>query len=267
LPAAEASAVPGRERLAAIVREAGEVALRMFGGPLRSWTKGGTSPVCEADIAVNDFLRSTLTRAAPDCGWLSEESEHDAARLAAARVWVVDPIDGTRAYMAGKPEWAVSVALVENRRPVAAALFAPALDSLFLAEAGQGATLNGMPLAAREPAQLAGLRVAGPKTVLQRIAALDSAIVEPRVPSLALRIARVAQGRYDAAFASDNSHDWDLAAADLLVHEAGGAVTDFAGTCLTYNKPEPVHGAVIAAGRDCHRALLAQARTSRAEHA
>jgi myo-inositol-1(or 4)-monophosphatase len=169
--------------------------------------------------------------------------------------------------MAGKPEWAVSVALVENARPVAAALFAPALDSLFLAEAGRGATLNGAPLTARDPAQLAGLRVAGPKSVLQRIAALDSAVVEPRVPSLALRIARVAQGRYDAAFASDNSHDWDLAAADLLVHEAGGAVTDFAGICLTYNKPEPVHGAVIAAGRDCHRALLAQAQPSRAERA
>jgi len=269
LPDADGSA--GRlslDRLAAIVREAGSVALRTFGGPLRSWTKGGTSPVCEADIAVNDLLRAQLTLDAPELGWLSEESEHDPARLDTPGVWVVDPIDGTRAYMAGKPEWAISVALVENSRPVLAALFAPALESLYLAKAGGGATLNGVAIVASESVRLAGLRITGPKSVLQRLPALGTdVVIEPRVPSLALRIARVAHGRYDAAFASSDSHDWDLAAADLLVHEAGGAVTDFAGERLLYNKPEPVHDEVIAAGRACHRTLLELARTARVERA
>jgi myo-inositol-1(or 4)-monophosphatase len=249
--------MPDRSQLAAIVQEAGSIALRTFGGPLKTWTKSGSSPVCEADIAVNDFLRARLLQATPDFGWLSEESEHDAARLGAPLVWVVDPIDGTRAYLAGDPTWAVSVALVENGRPILGALFAPAGEELFLATAGQGATMNGAPVAASNPERLTGARLAGPKSMLQGISDLGlGVIMEPRVPSLALRIARVAQGRYDAAFASPNSHDWDLAAADLLVHEAGGAVTTLAGQRLIYNKLEPVHGSVIAAGRACHQTLI-----------
>src|SRR5262249_19989331 len=131
LPAAEVpEAKPNRDWLAAIVQEAGSLAMRTFGCALRSWTKGGTSPVCEADIPVNDFLRVRLTRLPPSYGWLSEESEHDPARLSTARVWVVDPIDGTRAYMAGKPEWAISVGLVEHGRPILGALLAPAANEL-----------------------------------------------------------------------------------------------------------------------------------------
>src|SRR5207237_2619749 len=137
------------------------VALRTFCGPLKSWTKGGSSPVCEADIAVNDFLRARLMQAAPDFGWLSEESEHDSARLGAPLVWVVDPIDGTRAYMAGDPTWAVSVAVVESGRPIMAALFAPASEELFLAVAGQGVTLNGAPIAAGSLGGLARGTLAG----------------------------------------------------------------------------------------------------------
>src|SRR5262249_30985225 len=202
------------------------------------------------DIAVNDFLRVRLTRLTPSYGWLSEESEHDPARLSTARVWVVDPIDGTRAYMAGKPEWAISVGLVEHGRPILGALLAPAANELFVAAAGNGATLNGAPIEASQNQELAGLRIAGPKTMLQNISCLGpDPRIEPRVPSLALRIAGVAQGRYDAAFASANSHDWDLAAADLLVHEAGGIVTTLSGERLTYNKMEPVHDAIVAAGR------------------
>jgi myo-inositol-1(or 4)-monophosphatase len=258
LPAAEAPAAkPDLDCLAAIVQEAGRLAMRTFGCAVRSWTKGGSSPVCEADIAVNDFLQARLLQVAPGCGWLSEESEHDPARLRAEMVWVVDPIDGTRAYMAGKPEWAISVALVEHGRPIMGALFAPAANQLFLAAAGRGASLNGVPIETSRKQELAGMRVAGPKTMLQKISGLDpNTHVAPRVPSLALRIARVAQGRYDAAFASASSHDWDLAAADLLVHEADGLVTTLAGERLIYNKIEPVHDAIIAAGRARHEALM-----------
>ena len=132
-----------RDRLAIAVQEAGAVAKKFFGGPLKQWTKGqGDSPVTEADIAANELLHKHLVEAGD--GWLSEESENDPTRLAARRVWVVDPIDGTRAFIAGREDWSVSVALVVDGRPVVAALFAPVTDELFLSTAGGGATRNGI---------------------------------------------------------------------------------------------------------------------------
>ena len=245
------------ERLAASVREAGALALSMFGTPLKNWTKGASSPVSEADIAVDKLLRERLSAAEPGAGWLSEESVDDPARLAARFVWIVDPIDGTRAYIAGLPEWVVSAALVDNGRPVAACLFAPVSGEFFAALAGGGATCNGAAIAVSPGDALGGARIAGPKNFLEKLPAFDPpATIVPRVPSLALRLARVAQGTIDAAIAGGNSHDWDLAAADLLVHEAGGALTPLGGEPLTYNRPEPRHGMLIAAGRDRHAALL-----------
>jgi myo-inositol-1(or 4)-monophosphatase len=258
LPAIEAlDAARAVERLAASVREAGLLALSMFGTPLKNWTKGASSPVCEADIAVDGLLHERLGGAAPGIGWLSEESADDPARLASPLVWIVDPIDGTRGYIAGMPDWAVSAALVENGRPIAACLFAPVSDEFFFAVAGKGATRNGEPIAASSGAGLAEMRVAGPKNFLERVAAIAPPFaIVPRVHSLALRLARVAQGSIDAAIAGGSSHDWDLAAADLLVHEAGGALTPFSGEALTYNRAVPRHGMLVAAGRDRQAALL-----------
>ena len=244
-------------RLEAAVREAGLLALSMFGTPLKTWTKGpSASPVSEADIAVNNLLRERLA-AADGFAWLSEESADDPVRLAARRVWIVDPIDGTRAYIAGFPDWAVSAALIENGRPVAACLYAPVTAEFFVTRGKAGATCNGSPIAATMGAELRQARIAGPKTLLERLAAVAPPFtVVPRVRSLALRLARVAQGDLDIAIAGGNSHDWDLAAADLLVHEAGGALTPFAGGTVTYNRPVPRHGMLVAAGRDRHAALI-----------
>ena len=215
----------------------------------------------EADIAVDKFLRERLTRLAPDCGWLSEETEDDRARLGAPRLWVVDPIDGTRAYIAGRTDWTISVALVENGRPVLAALYAPMQDALYLAAAGEGTTLNGVAVAANPGSSLDSIHAAGPKPMLERLAkAAPNLVAEPKVFSLALRLARVAAGTLDLAFASGHSHDWDLAAADLLVHEAGGALTDFGGETLVYNRADPLHGALVASGRSRHEAFLALVR-------
>jgi myo-inositol-1(or 4)-monophosphatase len=244
------------------VREAGALAARTFQTSVKNWTKHGGSPVSDADIAVDNFLRGRLKAIAPDCGWLSEESEDDLARLHAPRIWVVDPIDGTRAYLSGRTDWSVSVALVQNGRPVIGAIFAPMQDALYLAAAGKGTTLNGSAVAASGGAGLGGIHAAGPKPMLERLAKVASNLVaEPKVFSLALRIARVAAGTLDLAFASPNSHDWDLAAADLLVHEAGGALTTFAGQQLIYNRAEPLHRALVAAGRARHEAFLALVRT------
>jgi myo-inositol-1(or 4)-monophosphatase len=181
---------------------------------------------------------------------------------------VVDPIDGTRAYLAGSPDWAVSAALVRAGRPAIAALYAPVTDELFLAIAGEGATLNGAPLAASAGEQLVGAKFSGPKRRLERLAEIAPGIVAaPRIPSLALRIARVATGALDGTFAGPDSHDWDLAAADLLVHEAGGVLTTLMGQLLIYNRPNPVHDALVAAGRLRHAVLLGLIRDRLAEFA
>ncbi len=252
------------DRVTAHVREAGAVALAMFRKPLNTWTKDATSPVSEADIAVNDLLRRRLTAECGDIAWLSEESADDPARLTARRVWIVDPIDGTRGYIAGLPDWTVSVALVEDGRPIIAGLYAPATDEMFAAIAGAGAMRNGTPIAATTGATLADARIAGPKGFIDRLAmSAPPMVAMPRVASLALRLARVAQGALDIAVAGGNSHDWDLAAADLLVHEAGGAITPFAGGPVTYNLPVPRHGALVAAGRDRHATLIELLRDRR----
>ena len=257
-----------RDRLASAVREAGALALRMFRGRPASWIKGASSPVSEADLAVDALLRERLL-AIRDAGWLSEETEDDPARLQRAEVWVVDPIDGTRAYLAGLAEWVIAAALVRFGRPLVAAIYAPVSDELFLSVAGGGgATLNGAPIKASAGDQLAGATFSGAKRRLDSLAAIEPRIVTaPRIPSLALRLARVATGALDGTFAAPNSHDWDLAAADLLVHEAGGLVTTLTGESLIYNRPDPVHGALVAAGRARHELLLGLIRDRLAEFA
>ena len=243
------------QRLTAAVREAGATALTMFGQSPRSWTKGKNSPVSEADIAVNDLLHARLR----DTGfaWLSEESVDDPRRLAAHRVWVVDPIDGTRAYLAGLPDWTIAAALVEDGRPVVAAILAPVSDEMFVATRGGGARCNGDPIRVNDGTALDGARLGGPRSYLERLQkAAPTLVAMPRVHSLALRFTRVAQGVLDIAMATANSHDWDLAAADLLVHEAGGILTTFAGRALTYNRADPVHEPLVAAGRDRHGRLI-----------
>jgi myo-inositol-1(or 4)-monophosphatase len=255
------------DHLAGAVRAAGELALRTFRAELKSWTKGKTSPVSEADLAVDALLRERLLTIL-DAGWLSEETEDDAARLGRTEIWVVDPIDGTRAYLAGLPDWAISAALVSGGRPVLAALFAPASDELFLAAAGGGATLNGTPIHASRGDHLAGARFLGAKRRLDTLAAVEPRIVTvPRVPSLALRLARVATGVVDGTFVAPNSHDWDLAAADLLLHQAGGVLTTLTGQSLIYNRRDPVHGALVGAGRARHGVLLRLIRDRMAEFA
>jgi myo-inositol-1(or 4)-monophosphatase len=223
--------------------------------------KEGSSPVSEADIAVDALLRERLAGARPGFGWRSEESEEVRASPPAKLGWIVDPIDGTRSYLAGRPDWVISAALVAEARPLVAALFAPVTDELFLAVRGLGATRNGAPIRTAAGGTLDGARVAGPKRFIEALAAAVPQITAmPRLGSLALRLARLAQGELDIVFAGGSSHDWDLAGADLLVHEAGGAMTSLAGRGVIYNQPASVHGALLAAGAERHAALLAHTR-------
>ncbi len=266
MPVTEADALDTlAARLEAAVREAGALALSMFKAPLNNWTKGPTaSPVCDADIAVDKLLRERLGAVDATIAWLSEESADDPARLEARRVWIVDPIDGTRGYIEGFTDWAVSAALIEGGRPVAACLYAPASEEFFMAVTGQGTTLNGAAIAATRGVTLDQARIAGPRNLMERLAASGPQFtVVPQIRSLALRLARVAHGTIDAAIAGGNSHDWDLAAANLLVHEAGGALTPLEGGTVTYNRPVPRHGMLVAAGRDRHAALIQRLRAGR----
>jgi myo-inositol-1(or 4)-monophosphatase len=239
------------------VREAGGLAKSLFRTELKNWIKGASSPVSEADIAVNDLLEKRLRGATPDYGWLSEESVDDTARLGRRLTWIVDPIDGTRAYLAGRDDWCVSAALVEDGSPVLAAVFAPASGEFFFAARGQGASLNDRRVLAAAGDDLDFSRMAGPKPLVQRLSPTPGEIsLHPRIGSLALRLCRVAHGELDAAFAGGQSRDWDLAAANLIVQEANGRMTALSGDAILYNRRDVVHGVLVAAGRDRHARIV-----------
>jgi myo-inositol-1(or 4)-monophosphatase len=239
------------------VREAGGLAKSLFRTELKNWIKGASSPVSEADIAVNDLLEKRLRGATPDYGWLSEESVDDTARLGRRLTWIVDPIDGTRSYLAGRDDWCISAALVEDGSPVLAAVFAPASGEFFFAARGQGASLNDKRVLAAAGDDLDFSRMAGPKPLVQRLSPTPEEIsLHPRIGSLALRLCRVAHGELDAAFAGGQSRDWDLAAANLIVQEANGRMTALSGDAILYNRRDVVHGVLVAAGRDRHARIV-----------
>jgi myo-inositol-1(or 4)-monophosphatase len=246
LPGAETSPAEDLALIRDAAREAGGIAMRYFKNKQEIWMKGGTSPVGEADYAVDLFLRETLTAARPYYGWLSEETTDTPARLGASRTFVVDPIDGTRAFIDGQNIWCVSIGVVEGGRPIAGVLDCPAKNEVFAAALGAGSTRNGVALkiGAAPERPLVG----GPKHLL---ATLPDNLAETvrragYIPSLAYRLAMVASGELTATFVKANSHDWDLAAADLVLSEAGGAILDRRGLRLSYAGAVPRHAALAA---------------------
>ncbi len=226
-------------------------------------SKEGGSPVTEADHAVDAFLTQELRRAMPQAGWLSEETIDNPDRLARDLVFIVDPIDGTRAFMSGDARWAVCIALVASGQPVAGIIHLPALGQTFVAHLGGGAFLNDQPITASPRASLAGGLVAGPAGMLRDLAASGMDFrTEPRIPSLAYRFARVAEGSLDAGMASTNACDWDIAAADIILQEAGGGLTDPHGLSPIYNRPATRHGLLGAAPGQLKNELTAILRRS-----
>ncbi len=237
-------------------REAGDIARRYFRRDPQVWQKDNDSPVSEADYAVDRFLAERLVGARPEYGWLSEETTDDPARLQRQTVFIVDPIDGTRAFVEGKEDWTVSIAIVSDKRPVAAALYAPIHEEMFLACAGSGTRMNGSAVHAAATDSAEHARLAGPWPLLKPVAARHPGFVNAGfIPSLAYRFAQVGDGRLDAALARKNAHDWDIAAADLLIAEAGGKLTDASGATILYNTPEIRHPPLLAAAPDLHDML------------
>ncbi|WP_028034034.1 3'(2'),5'-bisphosphate nucleotidase CysQ [Chelativorans sp. J32] len=232
--------------IAGAAREAGRIAMRHFRRDPEVWWKEGKSPVSQADLDVDLFLREVLMAKRPHYGWLSEETVDNQERLSAPRTFVVDPIDGTRAFLGGQSAWCVSIAVVENGRAIAGVLDCPARGEVFTAFSGGGAHRNGEPIAVK----VAGreLTLAGPKSMIKALPPEIYARVTPYpyVPSLAYRIALVASGVLDATFVKSRSHDWDLAAADVILQEAGGIIIGEAMQRPHYAGPDPRRGALVA---------------------
>lgn len=231
-------------------RAAGDLALAMRTQGLEiEYKAADSSPVTNADLAVDQLLIDTLRAARPDYGWLSEETADNTDRLACRRLFVVDPIDGTRSYAKGRPWWSVSIAVIEDDQPVAGVVYAPDVDELYSAKAGAGAWLNGVAIAPSDRAELEGSRMVGDVRMFQH-----PAWPEPWPPmqiearsSTAYRMCLVAAGAFDAALVLVAKSDWDLAAADLIAREAGAYSGDHLGRPFAYNGQNPAQHSLLCA--------------------
>lgn len=242
-------------------REAGRIAMRYAGDTVVRWDKPeGAGPVTEADLAVNTMLERDLRAARPDYGWLSEETEDSAERLERDKVFIVDPIDGTRSFVEGSNTWAHALAVTKGGKVTAAVIYLPRHDRLFSAAVGEGAFLNGEPIAASRVRRLAEADILAARPNLDALhwrGGRAPHFTRAYRPSLAYRLALVAQGRFDGMLTLRPSWEWDIAAGDLILREAGALCTDRAGAALRFNNPNPLLNGVIAGGRHVHRELRA----------
>lgn len=248
------------------VRRAGARALELARDGFDTHIKADRSPVTSADLEVNRLLHETLTRAFPDDGWLSEETPDSPIRLEKKRVWIVDPIDGTKAFVRGLPEFCISAALVEGDQPIVAAVLNPVTNELFTAARGQGVRLNGNSLA---PAGRDGrpmLLVNPWEFSAGRFAAVEENADCRPMHSIAYALALVAAGRVDAAVTFEREHEWDLAAGVLLIQEAGGTAVDGAGKPFRFNQPRPSMQGTVAVAPGSAGRVTGLIRTLMASH-
>lgn len=244
--------------------EAGRIATGFTGTTARKWDKpDGAGPVTEADLAVNEMLEDRLQSARPDYGWLSEETEDNADRLDRKRVFIVDPIDGTRSFVEGSDTWAHALAVVEDGIVTAGVVYLPLRDLMYVASVGQGAFLNGTRIA---PSDLDDLNLAD---MLATRPNMDPAhwrdadvptFTRSHRPSLAYRMALVAQGLFDGMLTFRPSWEWDIAAGDLILREAGAICTDQTGAQMRFNNRHPQVNGVVAAGPKLHTKIRAAQR-------
>jgi len=238
--------------LQAAVQQAGDLAMQFYGADPKSWNKDDDQPVTEADIAINDLLQQKLLAGRDHYGWLSEETEDTIERLHAHRTWIIDPIDGTSAFIKKKPEFAVSAALVENNRPVLGCVFNPASEEFYAARAGFGATKNGQPIRFTGAAEIEqDIHVCVYPPVMQHPAWKDS---WPKVRvsnrnSVAYRLSLLAESHFDVLMMLNTKKDWDMAAGDLIVHEAGGFVAGLDGQPFHYNTETVSHRRTLAGSK------------------
>lgn len=247
-----------RDLLIAAVRDAGVIACEGFNSATKSWEKSKGNPVTETDLAVDRFLNERLGAARPDYGWLSEETSDTSERLEKERLFIVDPIDGTIAFIKRKPEFTICGAVVERGTPTAAVIYNPVTGEMFAAARGQGATLNGKAIRVTDRKELEGCRVLVAHDVITHPAwprPWPAMEIDKRA-SIAYRMALVANGAYDAMMAFSSKHEWDIVSGALIVQEAGGLSTTHAGMALTFNQPVATHRSIVCAGPALHAAIM-----------
>lgn len=244
------------EQVSAVAREAGRIAAGRCGTAFKRWEKTPGHPVCDIDLEVDAFLREHLSALDPEAGWLSEETLDTTDRIERRRLWVVDPIDGTRDYLRGRPGWCVSVALVEERTPLIGVLDAPARGEHWTAEKGRGAWRNGERLRVSGRSELPGARV--PSDQLPRADRDLVAVAKPN--SIALRIALVAAGEADLVATLRWGFEWDIAAAALIAAEAGATATGALGQPLAFNSASGEAFGVLVATPGIHAAAVERLR-------
>jgi myo-inositol-1(or 4)-monophosphatase len=240
------------------VREAGHIARKFYGGDYKQWNKEGGSPVTEADLAVNKFLCDMLTAARPDYGWLSEENTDDPSRLERREVFIIDPIDGTIAFLKNRPHFTICAAIVAEGRPRCGVVYNPISDELYSARIGAGAHRNGDVIHVGNRDQLENCAMLGDRNQFLQ-APWPPMHVQNR-NSVAYRLVLVADGSADASVSLTAKRDWDLAAADVILHEAGGRLTDIDGTLLVYNRPVTKQSSLVAANPQLHSEITALLR-------
>ena len=242
--------------------EAGKIATRYSGPQTQRWDKPeGAGPVTEADLAVNAMLERDLQAARPDYGWLSEETEDSPDRLMRDLAFIIDPIDGTRNFAEGSRTWAHSLAVAERGKVTAAVIYLPLRDLLYAAARGQGATLNKATIHVSNQTHLSEAEILAARPNLDACHWKSGMAPDFRRvfrPSLAYRMALVAQGRFDGMLALRPSWEWDIAAGDLILREAGGLCTDRTGQLLQFNNAHPRLNGVVAAGTALHARLYAR---------
>lgn len=249
------------------VREAGAFVLDRMNRPYKTvqkpgaptpWGRMDDSPVTDVDLETDALLSRILRTARPDYGWLSEETADSAQRLAHDRVFIVDPIDGTSAFLKAKPEFTIVAAVAEHGRPIAAVVFNPLTREFFAASAGQGATLNGAGITTSNRMQIEGARILGTPEFFGHAAwpkRWPPMVLEKRA-SLAYRMALIAAGRFDGMVALNPKHEWDICAGALLVSEAGGRSTNHDGSAWSFNKPDAREPSMVCGGPVLHGLLL-----------
>jgi myo-inositol-1(or 4)-monophosphatase len=230
-------------------REAGRIALRYWRRNPQVWDKGGEhGPVTEADLAVNDMLKARLLAARPDHGWLSEETPDDPARLSRECVFIIDPIDGTRAFIAGEETFAHSLALARNGKVVAGVVFLPALDRIYVASETSPPLKDGQPIVASKRERLEGSQVLTTKANLapEKWPGGVPGIERHFRASLAYRLCLAAEGRFDGMLTLRDAWEWDIAAGSLIAEKAEAVVTDRYGKALRFNTPTALADGVLA---------------------
>ena len=250
----------------ALIRDAaracGPLLRANFGGRVKTWNKPGGSPVSEIDIALDAKLKRDLLAARPSYGWLSEETPDEPARLNHERIFIVDPIDGTDAFLKSKPEFCVAIAIAEAGQAVAGAVYNPITEEMFEAARGGGAWRNGAKLHATPRATLEGATILTSKTFFSSPRWVEPwpAVKPAQKAALCLRLAHCAAGDFDAVISLGPKNEWDIAPGAILVSEAGGRISGEAGRSLTFNQPDPRTPGLVAGGADLHPLLIEHLR-------